>query len=116
MISVLYNYLDLNISIEEFKNQIEIITSHQFKYNNKYYFILSLVEVADFYKNFRSMCESEINAHIDKEFRPYINYAKYYADKLYESEEYKILESMDIIDNKYKIGIFDNYDYKNSLQ
>lgn len=115
MISVLYNYLNLNINIEEFKKQVKIFTSNQFEYNNKYYFILSLSEVTNFYKNFRSMCESEINAHIDKEFRPYINYAKYYADKLYESEEYKVLKSMDIIDNKYKIGIFDNYDYKNCL-
>lgn len=115
MISALYNYLDLNIDIEIFKQQVEIITQHTFKYNDKYYFILSLKETADFYKNFRSMCESEINAHIDQKFRPYINYTKYYTDKLYESEEYKVLESMDIIDNKYKIRVFDNYDYKNSL-
>lgn len=109
MIDIVCNYLNVN-NIEKISDAIYKIEE------DKYCFILTLKQVSQFYSNFRKLCESELNAHIDLEFRPYINYAKYYADRLYDSEEYKILESMVVLDNKYKIGIFSEYDYQNSLQ
>ena len=108
MEKILYEYIKPNKSYEDFKK--ELIIDHQgvFYYDKLYYYIIPLKEVSEFYSKFRKGCESEIKSHIPEQYHIYINYNKFYSDCLYNSYEYDFLSSMNIIDTKYKIGIYNN--------
>lgn len=106
MEKILYDYLMIDVPFDEFCKNLTIDHQGVYRYEDMYYYILPIQTINKFYKEFRNGCEVEIKSHIPEVYHPYINYTKFYADCIYNSKEYEFISKMNIVDYKYKIGIY----------